>query len=92
MTLKNLVKHIRFKLGMAKCHDYIELIENVVDNRSTPTQDALLNKHLNLCLKCLDKLNLDKELKSAIQHKLHNLEVPAGLAESILRKISNSAH
>ncbi|WP_139280994.1 hypothetical protein [Reichenbachiella agariperforans] len=75
---------------MAKCSDYIALIHDVIDNQSSPAQEVYLRRHLKLCLKCVDKLNLEQELKKAIQHKMTNKEVPAGLAESIRSKIEKS--
>ncbi|PIB36515.1 hypothetical protein BFP72_14455 [Reichenbachiella sp. 5M10] len=76
---------------MGNCSEYIDLIHDVVDNQSTPAQEEYLRRHLKLCLKCLDELNLEKELKKAIQLKLVNQEVPAGLAESIKNKIQKSS-
>ena len=76
---------------MAQCSDYVELVQSVVDNESTPGQEVYLRRHLKMCLKCLDQLNLDKELKQALQEKLTRHDVPAGLAASIREKISNSA-
>ncbi|WP_109831685.1 hypothetical protein [Reichenbachiella versicolor] len=91
--IKRLNKDIlqaRFEAGTADCSEYIELIQNVVDNRSTPEQELYLKRHLKMCLKCLNKLNLDLELKKAIQHKVRYKDVPVGLANSIRKKISNS--
>ncbi len=75
---------------MANCSEYVELIQSVVDNQSTREEEIYLRRHLKICLKCLDKLNLDVELKKALQHKLENQPVPAGLADSIRQKISTS--
>lgn len=78
-------------MGMAKCSDYLELIHNVIDNESSISEEVYLRRHLKMCLKCLDQLNLEKELKEALQLKLENKEVPAGLADSILERIPKSA-
>ncbi|MFY0625203.1 MAG: hypothetical protein JXR07_02830 [Reichenbachiella sp.] len=83
--------NVKFRTGMAKCTEYLEMIQNVVDNESSRKEEVYLRRHLKMCLKCLDKLNLDVELKKALQHKLKNQPVPAGLADSIRKKISSSA-
>jgi len=76
---------------MANCAEYMEMIQNVVDNESSHEEEVYLRRHLKLCLKCLDHLNLDVELKKALRHKLQNEPVPEGLAESIRKKILTSA-
>lgn len=80
---------MRFKSGTATCKDYCALIQDVIDNRSTREQEVYLERHIKSCLKCLNKLNLEKELKQAIKHKLLYQEVPVGLADSIREKISD---
>lgn len=75
---------------MAKCSDYKELIELVIDNEASRSQEVYLNRHMKMCLQCLDKFNVDRELKKAIKLRLQNKKVPAGLADSIREKINNS--
>lgn len=82
---------MKFRTGMANCTDYLELIQDLVDNESTRKEEVYLRRHLKMCLKCLDKLNLDVELKKALKHKLQNQPVPVGLADSIRKKISTQA-
>ncbi len=75
---------------MANCSHYAELVQDVVDNRSSKQQEVYLKRHLKICLKCLDKLNLDREIKKAIQHRLEKNDVPTGLADSIKNKLAES--
>lgn len=75
-------------MGIAKCSDYADLVQDVIDNRSSREQEVYLKRHFKVCLKCLDNLNLEKELKKALQHRITNKEVPAGLADSIKSKIA----
>ena len=76
---------------MAKCTEYIDLIQLVIDGEAQRSEEVYLKRHLNICLKCLEKYNLDQELKKVLQLKLASKEVPIGLAESIRSKIAKSA-
>ncbi|MEO9806340.1 MAG: hypothetical protein ABJF04_23975 [Reichenbachiella sp.] len=91
MSLKKLVREIKLRTGMAKCTEYIDLIQLVIDGEAQRSQEVYLKRHLNICLKCLEKYNLDQELKKVLQLKLASKEVPIGLAESIRSKIAKSA-
>lgn len=91
MSLRKLVHGMKFRTGMANCQEYLELIELVIDGEATRSQEKYLNRHMKMCLKCLERFNLDRELKKVLQLKLASKEVPEGLAESIRTKIAKSA-
>lgn len=91
MSLKKLVREMKFRTGMANCQEYLELIELVIDGEATRSQEVYLKRHMKMCLKCLERYNLDRELKKVLQLKLASKEVPEGLAESIRIKIAKSA-
>lgn len=91
MGLKDLIYRMKMSTGMANCAEYKELIELVIDNEASRDQDVFLKRHLKMCLKCLNKFDVDVELKKALKLKLQNKTVPAGLAESIRDKITRSA-
>jgi len=90
LGLKKYIDRIKFRTGIAKCSDYADLAQDVLDDRASKEEEIYLKRHFNICLKCLDKLNLNKELKKALQHKISNQELPAGLADSIKNKIAKS--
>lgn len=75
---------------MADCAQYAEIVQDVVDNRATREQEIYLKRHLKMCLKCLNKLNLDREIKLAVQHRIKKEDVPVGLADSIKKKLAES--
>ena len=89
--LQKLIQETKFKTGLAKCTDYLALIELVIDNEATRDQEVYLKRHMKICLKCLDHYNLDQELKKALQLKLTSKQVPERLADAIRMKIANSA-
>ena len=78
-------------MGMADCSDYAMLIQLVVDNEATKTEEQYLKRHLIMCRKCLGLLEVDTELKEVIKLRLENKEVPLDLAETIKSKIITSA-
>lgn len=90
MGLKKFIGNVALQAGMASCSEYLELIQLVIDNESTKVQEGYLRRHMRHCTKCLEKFELDEELKKAIRMKLENREVPPKLAESIKTKITNS--
>lgn len=75
---------------MANCSEYLEIIHDVIDDQATPDQQVVLRRHLKMCLKCVDHLNLEQELKAAIKQKIVDQAVPVDLADTIRTKIENS--
>jgi len=73
--------------GMADCSAYKGLIQLVIDNESTTTEEAYLRTHLKMCLQCLSQYEIDKELKEVLKLKLEKKQVPVGLSESIRSKL-----
>jgi len=82
---------MKLRTGVAKCTEYLDLIDLVLDGEAQRSQEVYLKRHLKMCLKCLERYNLDQELKKLIQLKLASKEVPTGLADAIKTKIAKSA-
>lgn len=76
---------------MAKCKEYLDLVQLVLDGQASRSQEVYLKRHLNMCLKCLERFKLDQEIKKLVQLKLASKEVPDGLADAIKTKIAKSA-
>lgn len=91
MGLGDFIAKMKLQTGMAKCTEYLELVQLVLDNESTREQEVYLRRHLKMCVKCLEKYEMEKELKKALKIKLQSKEVPMGLADSIRAKIAKSA-
>lgn len=73
--------------GMADCSEYRDLVQLVIDGEASPQEVTYLRRHLKMCLKCLDRYNIDNEIKQMLKLKLAKIEVPAGLAETIRSKL-----
>lgn len=90
MGIKGFLNKLKFRNGKADCAEYFDLVQVVLDNESTPEQETYLRRHLDRCLKCLNHVTLEEELKEALRQKTKYHEVQAGLAESIREKIAQS--
>ncbi|MEQ9289029.1 MAG: zf-HC2 domain-containing protein [Cyclobacteriaceae bacterium] len=73
--------------GMADCSEYRDLVQLVIDGEASSQEETYLRRHLKMCLKCLDRYNIDSEIKQMLKLKLAKMEVPAGLAETIRSKL-----
>lgn len=82
---------MKFRTGMAKCTDYVDLVQLVLDGEASRSQEVYLKRHLKMCLKCLEHYKLDQEIRKLVQLKLASKEVPEGLADTIRTKIAKSA-
>lgn len=91
MSLRKLVNEIKFRTGTARCTEYLELVQQVLDGQASRSQEVYLKRHMNVCLKCLERFNIDQEIKKLVQLKLASREVPEGLADAIKTKIAKSA-
>ncbi|MEP3388269.1 MAG: zf-HC2 domain-containing protein [Reichenbachiella sp.] len=76
---------------MAKCTEYVDLVQLVLDGEASRSQEVYLKRHLKMCLKCLEHYKLDQEIRKLVQLKLASKEVPEGLADTIRTKIAKSA-
>ena len=91
LGFKKIIFKLRMSLGMAKCSDYCTLIQLVVDNEASKSEEKYLKEHLDICVKCLGLFDVDAELKKAIKLRMEHIEVPKDLAETIKNKINQSA-
>ncbi|WP_420582179.1 zf-HC2 domain-containing protein [Reichenbachiella sp.] len=82
---------MKFRTGMAKCTEYVDLVQLVLDGEASRSQEVYLKRHLKMCLKCLEHYKLDQEIKKLVQLKIASKEVPEGLADTIRTKIAKSA-
>ncbi len=87
MSFRDIIHKVKMNTGLADCSEYCHLIQLVLDNEASKKEEAYLRRHLKICLKCLSKYEIDKELKEVLRLKLENKRVPEGLADSIRSKL-----
>ena len=67
----------------------LELLNLVLDQEASPEQHDHFKKHLEHCLPCYEKYNIDVAIKKMIKEKCADRNVPVGLVESIRAKVLN---
>ena len=73
------------------CEKFIELIDLLLDNEADPDEQKYIADHVDICGKCLEKLELQKQFKELISTRIESKKVPEGLADSIRSKIKSLA-
>ena len=63
--------------------DCLELLNLVLDQEASPEQHEHFKKHLENCLPCYEKYNIDVAIKKMIKEKCADRNVPVGLVETI---------
>ena len=66
----------------------LELARIMLDDESTPENDAYVLKHIDGCYRCYDNFNVEQAIREAVKHKGTNVEIPAEVVEEIREKIN----
>lgn len=70
-----------------ECLKYLQLI---MDGEATPEQQKHFNQHIDECMPCFKRFDLEKTIRQVLQAKCGKKEVPAELIQSIKDKIKQS--
>ena len=65
----------------------LELARLMLDEESTPADDAYVLKHVEGCYQCYDNYNVEREIRAAVKRKTRNLKIPKEVISQIKRKI-----
>lgn len=79
--------------GSEDCHDKgkcLKILYLILDNEATAEEQAFMEEHLDCCMPCLQRFELEKEIKELLKKKLAHKEVPQDLVTTIRDKISYS--
>ena len=66
----------------------LEIIHLVLDSEATEAQERYLSDHIEMCIKCLESYNFEKEIRVALKTKLEQKQVPSDLVNAIKASIS----
>lgn len=66
----------------------LELARLMLDEESTPENDAYVLRHIDGCYRCYDNFNVEQAIREAVKHKGTNVEIPNEVVEEIREKIS----
>jgi len=65
----------------------LELARLMLDDESTPEDDAYVLKHIDGCYRCYDNFDVEKAIREAVKHKDTNVKIPDEVVEEIRGKI-----
>jgi len=66
----------------------LELARIMLDDESTPENDAYVLKHIDGCYRCFDNFNVEQAIREAVKHTGTNVEIPTEVVEEIREKIN----
>ena len=81
----------RTMMPNSKCSEEdhcMELARLMLDDESTPENDAYVLKHIDGCYRCYDNYNVEQAIREAVKHKCTNIEIPQEVVEEIREKIN----
>ncbi len=71
----------------SRCNKCLELLESIIDNEATPEEEKFFHSNIEKCKDCLERYELEKQVKLLLQRKIAKQPVPSGLAENIKAQI-----
>jgi anti-sigma factor (TIGR02949 family) len=65
----------------------LELVRLMLDDESTPDEDAYILKHIDGCYRCYDNFDVENAIREVIKQKNSQVKVPEGVVNEIREKI-----
>jgi hypothetical protein len=59
----------------------------MLDDESTPADNAYVLKHIDGCYRCYDNFDVENAIREVIRQKKSNIEIPQGVVNEIREKI-----
>ena len=69
------------------CSEAILRLDEYVDRALAPGELRLVEAHLEECLHCASQFRFEVALVQSIRERLRRIDVPAGLVETVLRRL-----
>ena len=69
----------------------MEILYLLLDNEASDEEAAFLNHHIEKCMQCFERFEVEKEIRLLLKTKLRSQQVPADLAETIRSQVFESA-
>ncbi|MFT4833730.1 MAG: anti-sigma factor (TIGR02949 family) [Flavobacteriaceae bacterium] len=76
--------------GCSELEKFLEFLNLMLDKEASIDQIQYLDDHLEKCMSCLEKYQVEKELRQLIKSSLVEKAVPAQLAVEIRKKVFQS--
>ena len=90
MGFKDIINKLVGSKEENECMKVLGMLDSVLDEEAQDRQQQEFHDHIEKCMPCYEKYNLDKSLKELIRHRCNNTQVPSGLVEAIKVQISQS--
>jgi len=74
----------------ADCKEFekcLEILHLMLDNEATETEQAYLHEHIEGCMICFERYEVEKQIRTLLQTRLLKKEMPEGLVSSIRNKV-----
>lgn len=65
----------------------LELVRLMLDNESTPDDNAYVLEHIDGCYRCYDNFDVENAIREVIRQKNSNIEIPQDVVNEIREKI-----
>jgi anti-sigma factor (TIGR02949 family) len=65
----------------------LELVRLMLDDESSPDDDAYVLRHIDGCYRCFDNFDVEKAIREIVKQKGNNVEIPPDLVNEIKEKI-----
>lgn len=65
----------------------LELVRLMLDDESTPDDDAYVLRHIDGCYRCYDNFDVEKAIREVLKQKRDRIKVPVDVAKEIREKI-----
>ena len=67
------------------------MIDDIVSEEATDDELSKFHNHLEKCMPCYERYDLDKAVRDLIRSRCKETQVPEGLVESIQMQVSKSS-
>jgi len=89
MIANNLTRMDKGK-EISECKECMHALHLLIDGEASNHQKQFLEKHLEECMPCFERYNLDKSVKEILKTKIEKKPVPSALIANIKDKLNES--
>ena len=72
------------------CMKVLDMLDSILDGEVDVEGQKKFDSHIEKCMPCYERYNLDKSLKDLLRARCNNTQVPTDLVESIRTQINQA--
>jgi anti-sigma factor (TIGR02949 family) len=88
--ISNLFLKITGKKQGYCCKDCVKNLYAVMDGEASKDQEDYFRSHINECLPCFNRYEIDRSVKEVLKLRVEHKEVPSNLVSSIKDKLKTA--